>query len=50
MDAAHTLSHDVLKAICDAFPTVRDVIVHIEPADHQAPLAPGDSTTGLVLG
>ena len=43
VDAAHIVSHEVVVAICEAFPNVRDVVAHIEPADHHAPLAPGGS-------
>jgi cation diffusion facilitator family transporter len=37
---AHAVSHDVKNAIMQAFPSVRDVLVHMEPDQGQPP-APG---------
>ena len=30
---AHAKTHEVMRAIQDAFPAVQDVVIHTEPAD-----------------
>ncbi|MFW6067457.1 MAG: cation diffusion facilitator family transporter [Myxococcota bacterium] len=44
LDRAHAKTHEVIRALRDAFPAVADVVIHTEPADGReeaSPIAPG---------